>query len=111
MKTWVQIVLCTLLCLLVKEHAIAATMLPPDLPGNWTAVGREDVRTTTDSVIISGGYLVESNTWTDGEISFDARAPETTSEVQIWGGVRFRDRDSRYGFALRGGHRSEEHTS
>src|ERR1035438_7223977 len=104
MKTLVQIVLYTLLFLLVKEHPMAAPMLPSDLTGNWTAVGRGDVRTGTDSVIISGGYLVESNTWTDGEISFDARAPETASEVQIWGGVRFRDRDSRYVFALRGGH-------
>ena len=40
----------------------------------------------------------------DAEITFQARAPLGSDQVQIWGGFRYRDRESRYVFALRGGH-------
>jgi len=84
--------------------ATAAPVMPASLPGNWSLVGRAQIQTTPDSAVISGGFAVEQQAWTDGEISFRARAPLDAGQVQIWAGLRYRDRDSRYVFALRGGH-------
>ncbi|MBW8869995.1 MAG: hypothetical protein JF563_04350, partial [Acidobacteriales bacterium] len=39
----------------------------------------------------------------DAEITFRARTPAGAEQVQIWAGFHFRDRNSRYVFALRGG--------
>lgn len=47
--------------------------------------------------------MISKQTWQDVEFSFRARAPLGTEEVQIWAGLRCRDRDSRYVFGLRGG--------
>ena len=84
--------------------ARAALVMPASLPGSWSIVGRGTIQTTPESAVITGGFAVEQQMWSDGEISFRARAPQDAGEVQIWGGFRQRDRDSRYVFALRGGH-------
>jgi hypothetical protein len=54
------------------------------------------------SVIIQDGFTIQQKTWGDCEFSFGARAPQETPEVQIWAGIKCRDRESRYVFALRG---------
>ena len=74
-----------------------------DWPGNWTIVGRTQIQTTPQSVVLAGGYAVNKTVWDDAQMTFRARAPVGTNEVQIWAGFRYRDRDSRYVFALRGG--------
>lgn len=42
-------------------------------------------------------------TWTDYEIDFSARTPETASQVQVWAGFRARDRQDYYSLGFRGG--------
>lgn len=89
---------------LIECRGLAGTVLPMSWPGNdWSVIGRAKVQTTPESVIISGGYLADTEKLNDAEISFKARAPVGTEQVQIWAGFRFRDRDSRYVCALRGG--------
>lgn len=46
---------------------------------------------------------MDQQVWTNAEITVRARSPRGAGQVQIWGGFRYRDRDSRYVFALRGG--------
>ena len=77
--------------------------LPAVSPSEWNLVDRIHIQNGTDSATIEGGYAVNKRKWTDAEISFAARAPDGAGQVQIWAGFNFRDRDSRYVFALRGG--------
>lgn len=93
-----------ILFLLLFSCGVWAQSPPDHWPDNWTVVGRAHIQTTPQSVIIAGGYAVNQNIWDDAQITFRARAPATAKEVQIWAGFRCRDRDSRYVFALRGGH-------
>jgi beta-galactosidase len=81
----------------------AAVPMPSTLPGEWNLIGRTKVQTADASATIQGGYVVHDEILGDAKISFRARAPLGTDQVQIWGGFRYRDRDSRYVFALRGG--------
>lgn len=83
--------------------ASAALTQPPSWPGNWTTVDRAQIQTNDQSLTISSGYVVNNKTWDDAQITFSARAPLNADQVQIWAGFRYRDRDSRYVFALRGG--------
>src|SRR5665213_3464848 len=85
-----------------SSQADSVTM-PDNLPGMWDPVGRAQIQTTARSAIIEGGYVVNRASWQDAKITFRARAPAGTKEVQLWTGFRFRDRDSRYVLALRGG--------
>ena len=62
------------------------------------------IQPETNSTIVTGGCVMSDQAWDDAEIRFQARAPAGTEQVQIWAGFRCRDRDSRYVFALRGGH-------
>src|ERR1700677_4901617 len=92
----------------IECRGLVGTVLPVSLPGNdWSVIGRAKVQTTPETVIISGGYLADNQLLGDSEISFKARAPMGTEQVQIWAGFRFRDRDSRYVCALRGGNDNE----
>lgn len=91
------------LLLLFSLRNLPAESLPMDWPDHWTVIGRARVQTTSQSLVISGGYAVNHDVCDDGRISFRARAPITAGQVQIWAGFRYRDRDSRYVFALRGG--------
>lgn len=77
--------------------------MPGTIPGNWNLIGRVQFKSTPDSIVLSGGYAVERRQWGDAEVSFRARAPQGTEQAQIWAGLRCKDRDSRYVFALRGG--------
>jgi hypothetical protein len=60
-----------------------------------------------DSLIIQDGFTIEQRQYGDCEFSFDGRAPHGVPEVQIWSGIKCRDRDSRYVFALRGGNNDD----
>ncbi|MDB6018224.1 MAG: glycosyl hydrolase family 2 [Pedosphaera sp.] len=81
----------------------AAVVMPSNLPGEWSAIGRVKIQTAGNAAVISGGFVVENQSWNDAEITFRAKTPSLVDQVQIWGGFRYRDRDSRYVFALRGG--------
>lgn len=72
-------------------------------PAQWTTFGRIELRRVGDAVRIADGFALHSRQIGNCEFSFSARAPEDVEEVQIWAGIRCRDRDSRYVFALRGG--------
>lgn len=74
-----------------------------DSSAGWKTFGRIGLRRLKDSVLIEDGFTVQDGKHSDCEFSFAARAPENSREVQIWAGIRCRDRDSRYVFALRGG--------
>jgi hypothetical protein len=93
-------ILIPLLCFLSLS---ALSQSPPDWTNNWFAVGRAEIQTTPGSVIIANGYAVKREVSDDAQLTFRARAPINADEVQIWAGFRYRDRDSRYVFALRGG--------
>jgi hypothetical protein len=69
----------------------------------WQPYGRIALKVLGDSVTINDGYLAHQDRQKDCEFSFQARMPAGSDEVQIWAGIRCRDRDSRYVFALRGG--------
>src|SRR5260370_124655 len=88
---------------LFVSAAGAPVRMPSDWPGGWSLIGRTKIQANTNSVIVEGGYAVNDKELKDAEISFCARAPMGTEQVQIWAGFRFRDRDSQYVFALRGG--------
>jgi len=89
------------------EGSLSSTHPNPMSPGNgtapWNSYGRIVLQHLQDSVIVQDGFMIERRSFGDCDFSFDARAPQGTPEVQIWSGIRCRDRDSRYVFALRGG--------
>ena len=64
--------------------------MPSDWRGEWNAVGRANIGTTPDSVVVQGGFVTGSQVWGDAEITFRARAPLGVGQVQIWGGFRLR---------------------
>jgi len=82
---------------------LPAQSVPADWPDHWSLVGRAHVQATPQSLVIAGGYAVNQPVYDDAQMTFRARAPVNTGQVQIWAGFRYRDRDSRYVFALRGG--------
>jgi beta-galactosidase len=88
---------------LVFSRSLLAQPLPVDWPDHWTLIGRANVQTTPQSLVIAGGYAVNRAVYNDAQMSFRACAPASAGQVQIWAGFRYRDRDSRYVFALRGG--------
>ncbi|HEY1791220.1 MAG TPA: glycoside hydrolase family 2 TIM barrel-domain containing protein [Verrucomicrobiae bacterium] len=94
---WTLISLTCLLFLSARAQSL------PDWPDNWFTVGRVQIEKTSDSVSMAGGYAVNQKVWGDAQMTFSARTPISAGEVQIWAGFRYRDRDSRYVFALRGG--------
>jgi beta-galactosidase len=72
-------------------------------PAQWATFGRAVLRHVKGAVQITDGFAMHGEQLASCEFSFSARAPEDVDEVQIWAGIRCRDRDSRYVFALRGG--------
>lgn len=72
-------------------------------PDAWKSYGRIVLQFLSDSVIVRDGFAMEAKTWEDCVYSFEARAPQDVAQVQIWAGIKCRDRDNRYVFALRGG--------
>src|SRR5258708_6948241 len=95
----------TSLCLFttLAMRAEGGSQMPLILGGEWQPVGRLKIETNADSVTLQGGYIVEKQAWNKAEMSVRMRAPSGAESVQLWGGFRCRDRDSRYVFALRGG--------
>jgi hypothetical protein len=77
----------------------------PEGAGNslWKSYGRIVLQHRQDSTIVQDGFIIEQKQYVDCEFSFECRTPKGVSDVQIWGGIKCRDRDSRYVFALRGG--------
>ncbi len=95
-----------------KVHAegpgsLSSTHPNPTSLGNeaapWNSYGRIVLQHLQNSVIVQDGFIIEQRSFATCDFSFDARAPQGAPEVQIWSGIRCRDRDSRYVFALRGG--------
>lgn len=76
-------------------------------PSQWKTYGRIVLRKLKDSLLIQDGFAVYEASPADCDFSFEARAPREIEEVQIWAGIRCRDRDSRYVFALRGGNNND----
>lgn len=87
----------------IAASATTSFQTPAGWPDEWNLIGRAQIQTKTNSVTIEDGYLVNRRLYDDGEMSFQARMPVGADQVQIWAGLHFRDRDSRYVFALRGG--------
>ena len=77
----------------------------PEGVGNslWKSYGRIVLQHLQDSTIVQDGFIIGQQQYADCAFSFECRAPHGESDVQIWGGIKCRDRDSRYVFALRGG--------
>lgn len=76
-------------------------------PDRWKTFGRIAVHRLKYSVLIEDGFAVHDEVQASCDFSFSARAPEGAEEVQIWAGIRCRDRDNRYVFALRGGNNDD----
>ncbi len=96
-----------LLCLfliLICLRSVGRAQSLSGWPEDWFTIGRAQIQATSDSLIVAGGYAVNRKGMANGQMTFRARAPLSAGEVQIWAGFRYRDRDSRYVFALRGGH-------
>ncbi len=81
----------------------AAGAFPAAWPGVWQAIGRCQFECQSNSATVTGGFLANDQQLGDFEMSFDAQAPASAGQVQIWAGFRCLNRDSRYVFALRGG--------
>lgn len=90
---------------LASLFALADT--PHTNPESWSVFGRIVLHRLTDSVLIQDGFVVHQEAHENCSFRFSARAPEDASEVQIWAGIRCRDRESRYVFALRGGNNDD----
>jgi Glycosyl hydrolases family 2/Glycosyl hydrolases family 2, TIM barrel domain/Glycosyl hydrolases family 2, sugar binding domain len=73
----------------------------------WKPYGRIVLQHLQDSVLVQDGFTIAQQTLGDCEFSFEGRAPQGVPEVQIWSGIKCRDRDSRYVFALRGGNNDD----
>jgi Glycosyl hydrolases family 2, TIM barrel domain/Glycosyl hydrolases family 2/Glycosyl hydrolases family 2, sugar binding domain len=73
----------------------------------WQRFGRLRLTQQDDSVILQDGFLASRQAWRNVDFSFAARAPRNVDQVQIWAGIRCRDRDSRYVFGLRGGNNDD----
>jgi Glycosyl hydrolases family 2/Glycosyl hydrolases family 2, TIM barrel domain/Glycosyl hydrolases family 2, sugar binding domain len=90
-----------------KLLSLASALQSPPSPGAetalWKSYGRIVLQHLQDSIVIQDGFTMEQRQYGDCEFSFEARAPQGTPEVQIWSGIKCRDRDSRYVFAIRGG--------
>ncbi len=73
------------------------------MPGSWQIFGRGQIVPHAASVTIANEWAAELTPRDACQISFRGRMPQDTAQVQIWGAIRVKDRNSRYVFALRGG--------
>ena len=77
--------------------------LPDTLPGRWTYFGRGTSRDHRGHRDFTGGLRRHGRGPGGLHPERDGPRARGTEEVQIWGGIRCRDRLNRYAFALRGG--------
>lgn len=94
-----------LLCAAASLVAVHSGMAKPPVPfpGSWQTFGRVELATSATSATIANGFLADVSPKGDCQLSFRARMPKDTEQVQIWGAVRVKDRENRYVFGLRGG--------
>jgi beta-galactosidase len=107
----------SLLLLTRDSHAKTGNILPSSTSSGfdsgaqaiarWQRFGRLSLQQEDDSFILQDGFLVSREAWKDVDFSIAARAPYNVDQVQIWAGIRCRDRDSRYVFGLRGGNNDD----
>jgi hypothetical protein len=81
----------------------APVQLPASLPGDWQTFGRAQVTISPGSVTIAEGLLADLTPRGDCVMTLRAQMPAEAPQVQIWAGIRVKDRKDRYAFALRGG--------
>lgn len=74
---------------------------------DWKPCGRVKHRHLDNSVIVQDGFFLGAKAWQDCAFSFEAQAPEGVKQAQIWAGIKCRNRDCRYVFALRGGNNDD----
>lgn len=84
-------------------HSEQSGALSMDNISRWNSFGRLEMSHQGDTLTLCEGYVSSSQKLSDLSFTVTARAPKHAKEVQIWAGLRCRDRDSRYIFGLRGG--------
>src|SRR5882762_5578518 len=96
-------------------HTVTAAAEPvsrPFVDGAWQPIGRGSVKVSDGIVQTEGASAFAGDpAWTNYELRFEARAPETASEAQIWCAVRCFDRDRKYVVGLRGGNNQQLYIS
>ncbi|MBM4152709.1 MAG: LamG domain-containing protein, partial [Kiritimatiellaceae bacterium] len=76
--------------------------------GTWQTFGRGQFITSNGVFSTTDGWAVGGSTnWSNYTLSFRARAPESSRQVQIWAGFRHFNRDYRYVVGLRGGNNNQ----
>jgi beta-galactosidase len=81
--------------------------MPAGFAGEWRAYQRAEIKTTTDTVTVSNGFVASADHFKDAQIVIRMRAPESAKEVQAWAGFRVVDQDRRYVVGLRGGNNNQ----
>ena len=76
-------------------------------PADWTHYGCGTAATAGDRLVLADGFAVSNRSFKEGEIRFEARAPQGSAQVQIWAGFACQDRDHRFAVALRGGNNND----
>jgi beta-galactosidase/beta-glucuronidase len=101
------LVLGTLICTLPRVQAQEKFRVTEnfDTPNHkYEMVGRGDCHVSGGVLSSKDAYLAfGENTWTNYEIKFKARVPQTAEQVQICAGFRAGNRDDRYFVMLKGG--------
>jgi hypothetical protein len=70
----------------------------------WEVCGRLTADYRGGALRLQDGFILSSDIAPQScSFSFEGRAPEDASEVQVWAAIRCRDRDSRYLLGIRGG--------
>lgn len=91
----------------LKTHAQSSISLKEnfDAPGNnYDKIGRGNCKIDHSVLITKNAYLCfGENNWSNYEIKFDGRVPETEKQVQLCAGFRAANRDDRYILMLKGG--------
>ncbi|MBM4153087.1 MAG: hypothetical protein FJ220_06165, partial [Kiritimatiellaceae bacterium] len=76
--------------------------------GVWKTFDRGQFSISNGILSVTDGWVVAGNTnWSNYSMTFRARSPETSRQVQIWAGFRHYSRDYRYVVALRGGNNNQ----
>lgn len=76
---------------------------------DWKTIGRGEINWDKTSVKLQNCFIVSNKQIEEGayEFSFKAKAIGEDSEVQIWSGFGFNNRDNRYSLGLRGGNSND----